>query len=498
MKRWKLFIVASVFLTFMMGCEREAKPLPEQYSAGNSVQPQPTASPTSLHSEPPTYVEDGVHAVQITLEPRGFLKAPVMTGVADSPQKYAIVFRENMNRLTVEEALLRLETAGEPLPAKPELRFEWQTDKEVYLTVSTQSIKKSDYPSRGYSLDVNGALTNTGQVLRDAPIFRSLVWKPSQLWRVSAEDGRVEKLSSLSEPFHLQALADSEYMLASQFLEYCECDKTLPKLYSVYDVMLDTMTTYPVPLMTQYKGQGNFTIDTRGFFYEQPKTDETVPLSSSAYRIHIDGYVHGAKLSHDRKHVLLAIGKETQEDNLDFVIYDLVSKKAVTMSKILIGRVLESQVSSAKIPVDFQDDGASVFTYMYNDQNLGITEYRYEWQTGKFEQWKPPVADQAWSGFLASDDSAYRYYYNGGMYRGSEKIQLPDRISPLLWLKGTHNIAYTKEISTSPHASQTLELYNVDENKSRTILNLPPGNHDFIGGSKDGSWIYVFTPYKLG
>ncbi|MEC0226349.1 hypothetical protein [Paenibacillus alba] len=239
MKRWNLFIVASSLLTLMMGCEREAEPLPKQHIAENSAQPQFTAAPTSLLSEAPAYVEDGVQAVQITLEPRGFLKAPVMTGGADSPQKYAIVFRENMNRLTVEEALLRLETAGEPLPVKPELRFDWQT--------------------------------------------------------------------------------------------------------------------------------------------------------------------------------------------------------------------------------------------------------------GKFEQWKPPVADQAWSGFLASDDRAYRYYYNGGLYRDSEKIQLPDRIFPLLWLQGTHSFAYTKEISTSPHSSQTLELYNVDENKSRTILNLPSGNHSFIGGSKDGRWICVYA-----
>jgi hypothetical protein len=463
MKRWYLVIGASLLLTLMMGCERELKPSPEQPVAensevNNSVQLQPTpttASPNRLPSEPPTYVEDGAQSVQISLEPRGFLKAPVMTGVADTPQKYAIVFRENMNRKSVEEALYRLESAGGPLPVKPELRFDWQTDKEIYLTVSTQGIKENDYPSHGYSLDVNGALTSTGKALRDAPIFRSLVLKPSQLWRISAADGRVEKLSTLSEPFNFQSLSDSDYMLASQFLEYCECDQTLPKLNSIYDVMLDEMTTYPVPLMTQYKGQGDFTVDTRGFFYEQPKTAVNVPLSPSAVRIHIDGYVHGAALSHDRKHVLLAVGKETQERDLDFVIYNIGTKEALRMSKSLLGRVPESQVSSAKIPVDFQDDGASVYTYMYNNQSLGLTEYRYAWKTGKLEQWKSPVADHAWSGFLASDDSSYRFYYDGGLYRGSKKIQLPDRVFPRLWLHGTHIFAYTKQIDPGPNASQT-------------------------------------------
>lgn len=512
MKRWNLGICASLLLTLMLGCERETKliseqPVVESTMENKPVQPPPT--PTSANSEvviepskpkpneQPAFVEDGGKSVTIMLEPKGFLKAPVMTIVANSPQTYAIVFREDMNRKSVEAALSKLATIEGTLPLKPELRFEWQNDSEIHLTVSTQSADDQTYPLRGYTLDVNGALTNTGKVLKDAPTFRTLVQKPSQLWRINTTDGRTEKLSQLSEPFNFQLLQDPNYLLAMQFLDYCECDATLPKLYSVYNVERDEMTTYPVPLMSTYKGHGDFIVDTRGFFYEQPVKGVQVPSSYSAVGVHIDGYVHGAALSHDRKHVLLAVGKETQDKDLDFVIYNLETKKAKSMSKKLIGLVPESEVSSAKLPVQFKDDGAFVYTFMRNEKIQGMTEYRYSWSNEQFETWKPPFAEYAWSGFMATDDDSYRFYYNGGLYRGNEHMDLPNRVYPNLWLHGTHSFVYSKANDGSPNPALTLDLYNVDDNKSRTIVKLPPGNHSIIGGSADGRWVYIFTATPL-
>jgi hypothetical protein len=497
MKHWNLVICASLALAVMAGCERVVKPLPELPVAENPVvnnlvqQKMPSPAPSGSVTESPA------SAVTITLEPRGLLKAPVMTAVADSRQTYTIMFREDMNRRSVEEALGRLAPAGGQLPAKPELHFEWQNDRLLHLTVTTNGIGDNPYPSRGYTLDVNGALMESGKALADAPTFRALVQKPSQLWRISAADGFAEKVSMLTEPFNLQSLQDPGYMLGTQFLDYCECDATLPKLYSVYNIERDEMTTYPVSLMIQYKGRGDFTVDTRGFFYEQPTNGVQVPFSDSAVRVHIDGYIHGARLSHDHKQVLLAVGQETQDKDLDFVIYNIETKEAKTLSKKLVGQVPSSEVSSVKIPVQFQDDGALVYMYMHNDQLSRITEYRYSWSNGLLETWKPPVDDNAWSGFIPSDDGAYRFYHNGGLYRGSEPIDLPDYVYPTFWLHGTHNFVYSMVNENSPEAIRTLDLYNVDENKSQEIAKLPPGEHSLIGGSADGRWLYIFTTSNL-
>ncbi|MNI60099.1 hypothetical protein D3C73_1152910 [compost metagenome] len=202
-------------------------------------------------------------------------------------------------------------------------------------------------------------------------------------------------------------------------------------------------------------------------------------------------------MSHDRKHVLLAVGQATQDRDLDFVIYHIETKKATTLSKKLMGQVPDSEISSAKIPVQFQDDGTYVYTYMYNKQIQGMAEYRYSWSSGLFETWKSPVNDNAWNGFISNDDGSYRYYYNGGWYRGSEKIDLPDHLYPNFWLHGTNSFVYSKAADNSPNPSKTLEIYNVDNNKSRTIVKLPPGDYSLVGGSSDGRWIYIFTSNNL-
>lgn len=483
-----------LFLIFIVGCEREVNVLPEKVSEESTAPlALATAAPSSKSSEMPAHEEFTAQAVRISLEPRGFLKAPIKTVVADTPQTFTIEFPEGMNRKSVEETLRNSILIRGAAPPPIDLQFNWSHEKELHLIVKAEGIENNLYPTDGYIVDVNGALTSSGKVLKDAPTFRTLIQKPKQLWRISLTDGHSEMVSDFKEPFNLQSLYDANYMLATQFLDYCECDMVLPRLSSVYNIGLDQMTTYPVPLMVQYKGKGDFIADKRGFFYEQPKSGEVIHPSDAAESVHVAGYVHGASFSHDRKNLLLAVGQEKQEDDLDFVIYNLDTKRTMNMPKKLVGQVPDNQVSSTKIPIQFQDDGTYVYTYMINDENHDIQEYRYTWSSGMLESWKSPVEDNAWNGFLATEDGAYRYYYNGGMYRGNERITLPDDVYLSFWQRGANNFVYLKSIDSNPHSPKTLNSYDMDEMKIRTIAKLPPGDQFLVGSSWDGLWVYVFT-----
>jgi hypothetical protein len=40
----------------------------------------------------------------------------------------------------------------------------------------------------------------------------------------------------------------------------------------------------------------------------------------------------------------------------------------------------------------------------------------------KILKWKPPIQESAWTGFIPSSDGQYRFFYNGGLYHGDDKV----------------------------------------------------------------------------
>ncbi|MDR6549958.1 hypothetical protein [Paenibacillus qinlingensis] len=494
MKNGKRLVYAIFILSLIIGCENEEKAVPVS-PAKENVKPveMPTGSPTSKPNEVKPIAGVPEQAVRIRLEPRGYLHAPIETIVADTPQTFAITFGEGMNRQSVEESLRKAITmSGDPSP-QIDVVFNWQNERELNLTVSVKGLVTNPYPTHGYTVDLNGAVTSSGKTLRDTPTFQTYIQKPQQLWRISVEDGRMEKISKFNEPYQMQALNNADFMLATQFLDYCECDATLPLSHSVYNIGLNEMKTYPVPLMIQYKGKGDFVADTRGFFYEQPMNGVEIPRSDTELDIHVPGYVHGASFSLDRKNLILALGQEKQETDLDFVIYHLETKRIVNLPKKLIGQIPDNQVSSTKIPIQFQDDGRYVYTYMINEESHESQEFRYSWSSGMFEAWKSPVSEHGWSGFVASDDGTYRYYYNGNgvMYHENEKITLPADLQPRFWQKGTHRFVSFKNRDFNTNSTLSLYSYNVDDQKEAVIAKLSPGDYYLVGSSADGQWVYV-------
>ncbi|WP_248928820.1 hypothetical protein [Paenibacillus hamazuiensis] len=454
-----------------------------------------SAAPGPVIAPSVQYVEDPDNALLIELEKEPRLHSPIRTLVADSPQAYTVNFREAMNRKSVEEAISGQLSDGDSTAAWIKLDYDWRSDRELRVTVRLDAAAPKKYPGPQYKLDANGAATAAGHMLRDTPVFRAIATKPNQLWRISVTGDRIEPISSFEEPYYFQALSgDPRFMLARRFTKYCQCDASYPFLHAVYDTETNRLESYPVELQTSYRGPGDFVADTRGFYYARPEEGLEVPASDTAFSIHVDAFIHGAGFSRDRKYIYLAAGEEHQEEDLDLIVYELETGQIRSYAKALRGRVPESQVSSAKLPVSFLDDGKYVYTIMIRQDPYGDINYRYAWENAEVSEWTPPIRDHVWTGFLPSGDGEYRFYHNGGLYRGDEPVPEYAGPSPAYWLEGTHRFVFEEAAGPSGQSGfgeTTISIYDADVRQSRSIATLPSANAVILGGSPDGQWIFV-------
>jgi hypothetical protein len=464
----------------------------------NEIQPSSTPVPSAQAASPTPieYANDGANAVLIQLKKEPRLHTPMTTLVANTPQTYALWFREAMNRASVEEALAKQTSFGEAsVTSEVKLQFDWRSDQELQLIVESKVISPEIYRFKQYKLDINGAKTASDKTLRDSPWFGAVITKPNQLWRIPLEGGAVEKISSFEEPYWFQAMIrDTRYMLAFRFTKYCECDASYPKLYAIYDTEKDSLKPYPVDLQTNYRGPGDFIVDTRGFFYTKPDEGIKVPASDTAIPVHIDAFIHGAGISRDGRYIFAAAGDEKQDGDLDLIVYDLKEKKSHNYAKALLGKVPESQVSSAKEPVTFLDDGTYTYTSMIRHDPYASIDYQYNWDSGKLLEWKPPIQERAWTGFIPSSDGQYRFFYNGGLYHGNEKVTDLGNLVPAYWLNSMHSFVYAEMGQTSAqtaYSEMMISVYDVNRKQSRKVTKLTAANAQILGGSSDGQWIYI-------
>ncbi|WP_207671390.1 hypothetical protein [Paenibacillus cymbidii] len=484
-----------------------ATPAPTATSPAASATPAPTATSPAASATSPRYVEDGEHAVAITLDDEPRLQAPIRTTVAETPQTYTLHFRESMDRASAESALAANMTKQSASPADDfKLAFDWRSDTELKLSVSSAA---ADILIRvQYTLNANDARTAAGLTLRDTPSFHAIVTKTQQLWRLATDGGKLERAGTLEQPYWLHTLTgDPRYMLASRYTETCECDAPYPKLYGVFDSAEGKFAAYPVELTTTYWGKGDFVADTRGFFYARPDGGPTVPPSDTAYDVHVDAFVYGAGISRDRRYVLMAAGEEGQTADLDLIVYDLHTRQTFTHKKTLLGELQENMISDGRMPILFKDDGKFVYTSMYRLDPVRISVeilYRYNWQKGRLEKWESPLPEQqsANAGFLASYDDVYRYYDNGGLYRGNEQVLPPmPGTSPYFWIDGTHayvSAKYHAATEGKSNAYHEFFVYDADSGESRPIAKLAATDlFAFVGGSGDGRWLYFTGPDTL-
>jgi hypothetical protein len=289
---------------------------------------------------------------------------------------------------------------------------------------------------------------------------------------------------------------DSRYLLLSRYQEYCECDIRYPKLYGVYDLQEGTLTHYPVDLVREYRGEGDFVADRRGFFYARPDEGVAEPKSDWASRVQIDGFVHGASFSRDHRYLFMAVGRHEQQRDLDLLLYDLEAGQVIKrLPGVVQGTVPISELYDTPVPISFTDDGRQVtFAMRESDDSLSEKRWRYDWETGGVTVWEPPVEKDAWSGYDASDDGMYQLYWNGGLFRGDVFLgEWPERG---VWIPGSHQFAYAKS-EPNGFPTKTLYVYDADRREERALAAGMPESLRVIGSSQDGKWLYVQTEHDL-
>ncbi|RNB91271.1 hypothetical protein EDM56_06735 [Brevibacillus fluminis] len=441
--------------------------------------------------------------IRLDVEPR--LQSPIQTLVSTAPQTYTLFFKEAMNRASVEKALRDAQAKDQEErenAVKPTYSFAWASDRQLHVRVEIGDA--STLPPFGefrYMLDVSGAVTQTGVSLNDAPRFRAIAENPGQLWRIRTDGRAREQLTAFDQPY-LTMLWQGEaerYLLLSRFQQYCECDADYERIYALYDTETKQMTHYPVELMESYQGNGAFTADTRGFFYAKPEDAAIqLPPSDTAISFQLPDYVYGSGFSKDRAYLFLAVGKEDQNADLDLIVRNLATGEQQRFPQALKGNIIESEVSTSKLPVTFADDGKRVTFVMQDKKAFKELRYQYGWKTRTVQAWNPPVAEDSWSGYTVSDDNLYQLYPNAGLYKGTVKIS--DEIRDGVWLNGTHRFAFLElDARSSDDAPQTqsLHLYDADANHAQQIAGSLWPDASIVGTSRDGKWIYVRTAQKL-
>jgi hypothetical protein len=464
----------------------------------NQAGPVESITPTPTNPSTPPAQEKVTEAlpVQIQLTSDSRLQAPIQTLVSPSRQEYLIQFGQKMNTASVEETLKKQRLVPETDATKFDvlLSYRWDGDRKLYVTAEPQFKVKSDYPVYRFKLDVSGAMTASGTALEKPPVFEGVVDQPAQLWRISTDGQKKEQLSSFADPFWLQPLSgDRSMLLAMRTTGYCECDATFPKHYSLYNIDSKQLTHYPVTLHTTYQGPGNFVADTRGFFYEATTT--TVPSSNTIYQIKVDGYVHGASISKDRKHVLMAVSKNPEEiKDLDFILYRLGDGTMTRMSKVLTGQVPQSQVSDAMLPVSFTDNGKEVRAMLVTSGNMEWAGNVYSWEKGTWSRTAQRPESYGSDDGVYEVDSSEQLYQNGKPVQG---VKAPQGFMSQ-WLPSTHSYTYIGFNYQDANAKKTpplgtLYLYDADKRKAAKLLSGLSNTAQVLSASSDGKWIYLLS-----
>jgi hypothetical protein len=439
--------------------------------------------------------------VRIQLDEEPQLHSPIRTTVGTAPQAYTFFFREPMDRSSVE-ASIRLHAKEKPAVhhVEPVFSFHWVNDRQLHVLATLTNLPEVDRAGPEYVLDAGGSKTAKGKVIGEELAFHAVAMVPSQIWQISLDGARKERLSAFTAPYFVSNVLDNErrFLLAYRYRQYCECDARHIPLYAVYVLNKKELIRYPIELTVNYRGKGAFVADRRGFFYAKPEKRVQVPESEWTVPVNVKGFVHGASFSHNRRFVLMAVGAAEQKKDLDLVIADLETGKEQRLPGAVKGTIPTSEADGAILPVTFDDDGRyATFIMRENSDSLNEIRQRYDWKTEKVTSWNPPVAQDSWSGYYQSDDGKYQMYFNGGLYQGANKIGEFERTG--IWVPGTHLIAYAKweEGKEGKPSTQSLRVFDADQRQERVILEGLPTGFGVFGASQDGKGLLVQSEHDI-
>lgn len=515
--QWGLLFL--VFVLSIAGCSSGSNPVssgpggtvvPAQPPGPPPAQPVPADDPAAAPTTPTSEwrreeilfdydaLKEDVR-IQLDAEPR--LHSPIRTVVGTTPQAYTLFFREPMDRSSVEEAIrLHAKDTSQLHYVEPRLAFHWVHDRQLRVWATLPKLPEVDRAGPEYVLNAAGAKTLKGREIGEDLAFRSVVIETGQVWKVSLDGSLKEKLSAFTAPYIVTRVLDREhrFLLAYRYREFCECDAPHIPLYAVYDLNQKELIRYPVPLTVNYRGKGEFVADRRGFFYAKPEGDVQVSVSEWTTPVNVKGFVHGASFSHDDRYVLMAVGTEKHQKDLDLVIMDLETGREQRLPGAVKGTIPTSEADGSILPVTFDDDGRfATFIMRENADSLTEIRQRYDWKAKKVVSWNPPVAQDVWSGYTQSDDGKYQMYFNGGLYQGTELVTELERSG--IWVPGTHLLAYTKweEGKEGKPSTESLRIFDVDQREERVILEGLPHGFGIIGASSDGKWLLVQSEQDL-
>ncbi|WP_419877107.1 hypothetical protein [Brevibacillus centrosporus] len=481
----------------------ESPSVPHEPPPANAVPPlsQP-AAPAEWHPEEVIFVYDEMKEdVRIQLDEEPQLHSPIRTVVGNTPQSYSFFFREPMDRASVEAVVRQhAKDTSQIHYVEPSLAFHWVHDRQLRLLVTLARQPNLNQASPEYWLNAAGAKTQKGRVIADNLDFRAVAVVPSQIWQVSLDGAQLKKVSGFPAPYMVSTILDNErrYVLMYRYKQYCECDAHHIPLYAIYDLDKNSLTRYPFELTVNYRGEGTFVADRRGFFYAQPQEGVSVPENEWAVPIKVNGFVHGASFSHNRHYVLLATGPTQQKQDLDLLLVNLETGAQTRLPGAVKGTIPTSEADGLTLPVTFMDDGRyATFIMRKSADSLLEIRQRYDWKTEKVIPWNPPVAEDSWAGYDQSDDGKYQMYFNGGLYQGKDKVGELDRSG--VWVPGTHLLAYVnwQEGKADSPATQSLHIFDADLRQESVILEGLSIGFGVIGASQDGKWLLVHSERDL-
>jgi hypothetical protein len=474
--------------------------IPDKFSEVGSEQENMAFSQTV--KDVPYHYDTMVSPAVIRLDSDSRLEGTdISTHVMLRDEAYTIFFKEVPDRQSVKAALTRVNSQQFNL-LYPKILIHWTSDRQLHVKVLPSKTEKWDNISKGYQLNLSGATTAIGRPLDESQNsirFFAIIAEPSQLWRYSIDGESKEKLTDFTEPYGIEPLdGNNTHLLLSRGSRYCECDALYPSYYSVYNADTNQVQPYPIEIqLTQnYRGNGSFMADTRGFFYDQPKPGVKAPLNDTTRFMQLPDLIFGASFSKNRDYLIMAVGKEQQVEDFDVIILSMKTHKQLRYPRVIKGRIPEDQAYDRILPFTFKDDGERVYFTATDRVTHEDINYYYDWKAKKVVPWNAPKEVTGWTGFNESADKVYRFYANGGLFKADQFVKNSLEFSNYqdgIWIPNTHYYM----VSNYKNNQQEIDILDAD-----TLITAPydqrlPSEFVLHSVSPDGKWLILAIKDKV-
>jgi hypothetical protein len=503
----KLVIIGVLIVLILGGCT-----LTNKQSNVPSIVPSPSFHPNSVQDVnndmpefaakvkdipyPKQWPEDQDVIMRFDSDPR-FTGSSLSVLVPKRDESVTIFFKDKMNRESVEQAIQKnLADPNDSYNVFPRMQYYWASDVQLHVKFFASELDNNRYGR--YSIGLEGAVTLMGKSIGQY-FFAATLDAIDQWWELRIDDRSIKQLTSFEEPYVITPLdAEGRYLMLSKFSSYCECDKDLPRLFSIYDISTGGQVDYPIEaqLVLNYMGSGSFVADKRGFFYEEPKSKEvSIPASETAMTFNNSDYIHSAAFSKDRQNIIMITGpKEPGKDvKLDLVIIEVATGKEKKLKQVVAGRLPVNDMNGFNEPIRFNDNGKEVYFALQQSVSEGYEQlwYRYNWESQKLANWEPPVALSFWAELEFSDDHRFGIYGDGNIYEGNKKVDFSSDLQMIgngVWLPGGHDYVM---INNELNAPSSLSIVDANTLQTATYDQISVTSGVLHSVSKDGKHLYL-------